>query len=77
MYEKKGPYIIEVKEGEKKAICSCDQTKNPPFCDGSHRGSEQKPYRETFEKEGKVSICGCGQSKKMPYCDGSHRCLSQ
>lgn len=68
------PYKIEVKAGEKKSFCHCGQTKNPPYCDGSHKGTGVEPFRVTFEKDQKVSICGCGQSKNMPYCDGSHAC---
>lgn len=68
------PYRIEVKAGEKKAFCRCGKTKNPPYCDGSHKGTDVEPYRVTFDQDKKVAICGCGKSAKMPYCDGSHRC---
>lgn len=73
----KSPYRLEVKEGDKLSICSCQKTKNPPYCDGSHCTTDKKPYRLSFEKDQKVAICGCGLSKKMPYCDGSHRCEDQ
>ncbi len=68
-------YKIPVKAGEKKSFCSCGKTKNPPYCDGSHKGCGAEPYRVTFEEDKVVSICGCGLSKNMPYCDGSHKCL--
>lgn len=68
------PYRMEVKKGEKKAFCQCGQTKNPPFCDGAHKGTGVEPIRVTFEEDRKVSICMCGKSEKMPYCDGSHSC---
>lgn len=67
------PYKIAVTAGEKKSFCSCGQTKNPPYCDGSHKGSLIQPHRVVFEEDQTVSICGCGLSKKMPYCDGSHK----
>lgn len=73
---KDGPYRLEVKEGEKKAICKCGKTKTPPFCDGSHKGSGIEPYRVTFDENKRVSVCGCGKSANMPFCDGSHSCAS-
>lgn len=67
-----GPYRIEVKAGQKKAICKCGRTQNPPFCDGSHKGTDIEPFRLTFDEDKRISICGCGKSSKLPYCDGSH-----
>ena len=32
----KGPYTVDVKEGEKKAWCSCGHSAKQPFCDGAH-----------------------------------------
>ncbi|MEO0512417.1 MAG: CDGSH iron-sulfur domain-containing protein [Planctomycetota bacterium] len=44
----KGPVRIEPQE-KPVFVCACGLTKNPPFCDGSHKpcGSEQndKVYR--------------------------------
>lgn len=28
--------VLQAEESKKAAICSCKQTKNPPYCDGSH-----------------------------------------
>ncbi len=67
------PFIIDVKAGETKAICRCGKTNNPPFCDGSHRGTEFTPERVTFDEDKKAAICGCGKSEKFPFCDGTHR----
>jgi CDGSH-type Zn-finger protein len=30
------PKKIELTEKKKVALCGCRQTKNPPYCDGSH-----------------------------------------
>ena len=30
------PKMFEVEKDEKKALCMCKYTKNPPYCDGSH-----------------------------------------
>ncbi len=67
------PFIIDVKKGDTKAICRCGKTSNPPFCDGSHRGSEFTPNVITFEEDKKVAICGCGKTGNPPFCDGTHR----
>ncbi|MFQ5456242.1 MAG: CDGSH iron-sulfur domain-containing protein, partial [Nitrospirota bacterium] len=52
--------------------CSCNKSANMPYCDGSHQGTENQPYKVEIEEEKDIAICGCGGSKNMPYCDGSH-----
>ncbi|MFZ8934287.1 MAG: CDGSH iron-sulfur domain-containing protein [Bacteriovoracaceae bacterium] len=68
----KCPYSLNVKAGERLIICQCGKTADPPYCDGSHKGSEQRPCFLNFEQDKVVNICGCLESKSMPYCDGSH-----
>ena len=38
-----GPIGVDVIEGKNYAWCSCGLSKNQPFCDNSHKGSEFKP----------------------------------
>lgn len=71
----KGPYIVELQEGKEYYWCTCGQSKNQPFCDGTHQGSEFSPMNFKAEKSGTHYMCGCKQSKNPPYCDGTHKDL--
>lgn len=52
--------------------CMCGRTKTPPFCDGSHIGSEFTPLEFGIEERTEVALCNCGLTHTPPYCDGSH-----
>lgn len=71
------PFRIEVKAGDKKVFCRCGHTKKPPYCDGSHSGTQYRPCVEQYERDKIVSICACGLSGNLPYCDGSHKVLPE
>ncbi len=71
MTENKTPYIIDCDPG-KVAICTCGQSSKMPICDGSHKGSEDRPVIVEVDKPRKLAICSCQQSNNLPYCDGSH-----
>ena len=55
--------------------CACGESRNQPFCDGSHKTTPFTPVKFTAEKSGKVWLCGCKQSGTKPYCDGTHKSL--
>ncbi len=57
------------------AWCACGQSKNQPFCDGSHRGGAFVPVRFSLEQGKEVFLCMCKTTKNPPYCDGSHKTL--
>ena len=40
----KGPYLLDLQPGS-FWWCACGQSKNQPFCDGSHKGSGFAPLK--------------------------------
>ena len=72
MIAQKAPYPVEVEAGKSYFWCACGQSKNQPFCDGSHKGTSFTPSKVTAEQDGKMWFCGCKHSAKAPFCDGSH-----
>lgn len=68
----KSPYAVEVEEGKTYFWCACGQSKNQPFCDGSHKGSSFTPIKYTAETSKKAFFCGCKHSQNAPLCDGTH-----
>ena len=67
----KMPYILK-SEKKKYAWCSCGNSLNQPFCDGSHKGTGFSPIIINNEKDGNIAWCGCKKSGNSPFCDGSH-----
>jgi CDGSH-type Zn-finger protein len=70
----KEPAILDLEPGS-YYWCSCGDSKNQPFCDGSHQGTEFTPLELTIEKARKVALCLCKRTAKPPFCDGAHRKL--
>lgn len=66
------PIQVDLKKGETYQWCTCGQTKDKPFCDGSHEGSEFSPLEFTVEKDRRAFLCSCRKTKTPPYCDSSH-----
>jgi CDGSH iron-sulfur domain-containing protein 3 len=71
----KAPYAVNVEAGKAYWWCACGQSKNQPFCDGSHKGSEFTPMEFKATKDETVWMCGCKHSGSKPMCDGSHKKL--
>ena len=65
------PYIIQCKKG-RYAWCTCGESANQPYCDGSHKGTKFSPLIVDLEIDKNVAWCGCKRSSKSPYCDGTH-----
>ncbi len=71
----KSPYPQPVKAGQTYSWCACGQSKNQPFCDGSHKGSGFAPIPYKAEKDGTIYFCGCKHSGNGALCDGTHKTL--
>lgn len=67
----KQPCMMELEAGE-YWWCSCGRSKNQPFCDGSHAGTEFQPVPFTVTEAGPQYLCCCKHTRTPPYCDGSH-----
>ena len=55
--------------------CACGRSKNQPFCDGSHAGTDITPLAFKVEIAGPVWLCACKHTANPPYCDGAHELL--
>ena len=71
----KAPFPVEVEEGKTYFWCACGRSKNQPFCDGSHAGTEFSPVAWKADAAGRKFFCGCKHSKNPPFCDGTHNSL--
>jgi len=68
----KAPIGVEVEEGKTYYWCTCGLSKNQPFCDGSHAGTEFKPMAWTAPESKEVYLCACKRTKNALFCDGTH-----
>ncbi len=70
------PYYYELEQDQTYFWCSCGQSKNQPFCDGSHKDTEFLPVKYQAQYAGEeVLFCGCKHTSEQPFCDGAHNNL--
>ncbi len=70
----KSPFIFKLEPGT-YWWCACGMSKDQPFCDGSHKGSNFTPQKLVLEKAEQIALCGCKMTNSQPRCDGTHRSL--
>ena len=64
-----GPIVVSVEAGKTYWWCACGQSKNQPFCDGSHKGTDVVPLRYKPDQAGPTQFCVCKQTRTAPLCD--------
>ena len=67
------PILIAETPGIKN-YCTCGESGNKPYCDGSHstKATDKIPIEFVVEEERRLAICDCGKSGRSPICDGTH-----
>ena len=67
------PILIDETPGVKH-YCTCGESTNKPYCDGSHsaKAPEKSPKEFMVEEGRRFAICDCGKTGKSPMCDGTY-----
>lgn len=65
------PAVLDLEAGT-YYWCTCGESKNQPFCDGAHKGSEFTPMQFKLEEKQRVALCQCKITANSPFCDGAH-----
>ncbi|NOX93430.1 MAG: glutamate synthase [Gammaproteobacteria bacterium] len=71
------PIAVNLEAGEEYYWCSCGQSRNQPFCDGSHRGTEFTPTVFSVGEAQEAYLCQCKRTSTPPFCDGAHARLDE
>ena len=71
----KRPAVVELEPGT-YWWCRCGRSRDQPFWDGSHRGTEFSPLEFVVEESCRVALCQCKHTEGAPFCDGTHKTLA-
>ena len=63
---------VELIKGQNYLWCKCGKSKDQPFCDGSHHGSNFKPVLFEVKRTGNYKMCNCKLTKAGPFSDNTH-----
>jgi CDGSH-type Zn-finger protein/mannose-6-phosphate isomerase-like protein (cupin superfamily) len=70
------PYLVTVTKDKAYLWCACGRSKNQPFCDGSHKGTDFLPLKWIADTTEEKLFCACKHTLSAPFCDGTHNRLS-
>ena len=65
------PVVLQLDEGT-YFWCSCGQSANQPWCEGSHAGTGFNPVTVEVDTAKTLALCLCKRTGDQPCCDGSH-----
>ena len=67
------PLIIDETPGRNN-YCTCGESTNKPYCDGSHsaKATGKTPKEFIVEETKRFAICDCGKTGNSPFCAGTH-----
>lgn len=71
----KDPIEVDLEAGKSYWWCACGRSKNQPWCDGSHAGTDFQPHEFQVASAGKHWLCACKHTANAPFCDGAHELL--
>ena len=72
---RKTPFPTDLEAGKTYFWWAGGQSKNQPFCDGSHKATSFTPVKFEITAPQKVALCGCKHTRTPPFCDGTHKTL--
>ena len=73
--DEKRPIEVAVECGKIYWWCACGLSKQQPFCDGSHKGTQFTPVRYQAAETETKAFCVCKRTQNRPFCDGTHACV--
>lgn len=70
------PIKVALTKDQEYYFCTCGRSKNQPYCDGSHAGTNFKPKHFVAKETSEAYLCRCKHTANAPFCDGSHKQFS-